>query len=132
MNIPLGEWSGSDATDRLRDTIVALDQSSAKQTRTMVRLTWAIAALTVVLVGGLAYQIFLQSRPADRWSGYAYPARNAPIVQRETGSYSSLADCRAASQAYLRGIGATYTGDYECGKNCSATGGLSVCEVTSR
>ncbi len=49
MGIPLGQWSGSDATDRLRETIEALNKQAEKQNRTMVRLTWAILALTIVM-----------------------------------------------------------------------------------
>jgi hypothetical protein len=48
--IPLGQWSGSDATDRLRGTIVELSRVTECQTRTLVRLTWALVALTVVIV----------------------------------------------------------------------------------
>ena len=48
-NIPLGQWSGSDAIDRLRETIGALNKQSEKQNRTMVRLTWAILVLTIVM-----------------------------------------------------------------------------------
>lgn len=48
-NIPLGQWSGSDATDRLRATIEALNKQAEKQNRTMVRLTWAILVLTIVM-----------------------------------------------------------------------------------
>ncbi len=48
--IPLGQWSGSDATDRLRETLVDLNVSTERQTRTLIRLTWALVALTVVIV----------------------------------------------------------------------------------
>ncbi len=50
MGIPLGQWSGSDATDRLRETLVELSEATAAQNRTMVRLTWALVVLTVVIV----------------------------------------------------------------------------------
>ncbi len=55
----LGEWSGSDATDRLHTTIAAYNETATKQATSMIRLTWAIVALTLVLVVGLAVQITL-------------------------------------------------------------------------
>jgi hypothetical protein len=39
MPIPLGQWSGSDATDRLKETIERANEAADRQTRTMVRLT---------------------------------------------------------------------------------------------
>lgn len=50
MGIPLGQWSGSDATNELRETIIKLDNSTRRQTRHMIGLTWAIAVMTLVLV----------------------------------------------------------------------------------
>lgn len=55
--IPLGQWSGSDATDRLRQTVEKFAEDSKKQTRTMIGLTVAIAALTVIMVVEIAVQI---------------------------------------------------------------------------
>ncbi len=57
--IPLGVWSGSDATDQLRTTIVELNETTARQTRQMIRLTWALVVMTAVLIAGLGYQIWL-------------------------------------------------------------------------
>jgi hypothetical protein len=37
--IPLGQWSGSDATDRLRAVIEENQQATERQTRSMIRLT---------------------------------------------------------------------------------------------
>jgi hypothetical protein len=57
-NIPIGEWSGSDAVHELRDTIESFQKESVKQTEIMVRLTrWmmfltiATVLLTVVQIG---------------------------------------------------------------------------------
>ena len=47
-NIPLGQWSGSDAIDQLRAVIEANQKSTDRQTTTMIRLTWVMALLTVV------------------------------------------------------------------------------------
>ena len=41
--IPLGQWSGSDATKELTETLKKFNESSGKQTRQMVILTWVIA-----------------------------------------------------------------------------------------
>jgi hypothetical protein len=60
--IPLGQWSGSDATDRLRETIEALNKHTEKQNRTMVRLTWAILALTLVTTVVGAVQVWIALR----------------------------------------------------------------------
>jgi hypothetical protein len=46
--IPLGQWSGSDATDRLRTVIEENQRVTERQTTTMIRLTWVMAALTVI------------------------------------------------------------------------------------
>jgi CHASE3 domain sensor protein len=59
----MGTWNGSDAVRasvrELRETIEAYGQSAAAQTTQMLRLTWAIVGLTVVLVAGLGVQIWL-------------------------------------------------------------------------
>jgi hypothetical protein len=47
--VPMGIWSGSDATDRLRNTIIELNKATERQTRTIVRLTWALVVLTLVI-----------------------------------------------------------------------------------
>jgi hypothetical protein len=43
----------------LRETILLLNEAAEAQTRTMVRLTWAITAMTAVMVIGVAVQIYL-------------------------------------------------------------------------
>lgn len=57
--IPLDQWSGASATNELHETIKAFNETASTQTRTLVRLTWALVGLTVVLVLGLAVQIVL-------------------------------------------------------------------------
>jgi hypothetical protein len=49
-SIPMGEWSGSDATERLRETMVELSDRTERQTRQIVVLTVALVVLTVALV----------------------------------------------------------------------------------
>jgi hypothetical protein len=57
--IPLGQWSGSDATNALRDTIVRLNTAADIQTREMIRMTRWIMWLTIVMAVGVAVQIAL-------------------------------------------------------------------------
>lgn len=53
--IPLGVWSGSDATDRLRQAIQEFNDASLRQAGRLMLLTWVIAILTV----GIGVQIRL-------------------------------------------------------------------------
>ena len=57
--IPIGKWSGSDAVDALHNTIRDYQDTATKQTRTIIRLTWAIVTLTIAMLIGLAVQIYL-------------------------------------------------------------------------
>lgn len=57
--IPLGQWSGSDATNALHKTIKDFGDKADKQTQTMIRLTWAIAILTVAMLLAVGFQIYL-------------------------------------------------------------------------
>jgi hypothetical protein len=61
--IPLGEWSGSDATRELHKTIKDFSDASSRQTTKMIRLTWVIVFLTVAMLIGLAVQIYLALPP---------------------------------------------------------------------
>lgn len=61
--IPLGVWSGSDATKELHETIKLFVDRSEKQACTMIRLTRAIVWLTVgiaVLTAVMAGLVFIQ------------------------------------------------------------------------
>ncbi len=58
MGIPLSEWSGSGATDRLRETIVELSKTTEKQTRLLVWLTVALVVLTVAILVLTAVLVF--------------------------------------------------------------------------
>ncbi|HEY4281053.1 MAG TPA: hypothetical protein VGM91_22765 [Conexibacter sp.] len=57
--IPLSEWGGSGATDRLRETIEAFNEQANRQTAEMIKLTRWICALTVLMLVGLVVQIVL-------------------------------------------------------------------------
>ena len=59
MNIPLGQWSGSDATRELTQNIISLNAAANRQNRSMIRLTWAIAIMTLVMLVGVAVQIWI-------------------------------------------------------------------------
>jgi hypothetical protein len=48
-SIRLGELSGSDVTNALHETIKAFNEAASRQNRTIVRLTWAILVLTLVM-----------------------------------------------------------------------------------
>jgi hypothetical protein len=65
MNIPIGKWSGSDATEALHASIKAYSDQASVQTRQMLRLTWVIAILTSVMLVGLAIQIYLVVNPPN-------------------------------------------------------------------
>jgi hypothetical protein len=47
------------AIEKLEKTIIELNSATEKQTGTTVRLTWAITAMTAVMVIGVAVQIYL-------------------------------------------------------------------------
>ena len=48
--IPIGQWSGSDATEQLRMTIENYNETATKQIDEMVKLTRSIRTLTFVMV----------------------------------------------------------------------------------
>ncbi len=79
--IPLGKWSGSDATEALHSTIKDFVDASDNQTRIMIRLTKAIVLLTVLLLVGLAIQIGIQfNAPTSPPSVVAPPVEATPSV----------------------------------------------------
>ncbi len=47
--IPLGQWSGSDATDKLREAIEKIASDNDRLNRKMVQMTVAIVVLTVFI-----------------------------------------------------------------------------------
>jgi hypothetical protein len=57
--IPISEWSGSGATERLRETVAEYSEQTARQTNQLIWLTRALVGLTCVLVIGLVIQVVL-------------------------------------------------------------------------
>jgi hypothetical protein len=57
--IPVSEWSGSGATDRLRQVIEQFSTEATKQTRHLIVLTRWLVVLTIILAVGLVVQIVL-------------------------------------------------------------------------
>ncbi len=60
--IPLGEWSGSDATDRLRAVIEKQHEQTARQSKVMVWLTVMMFVLAVVTTAATLVQVWLAFR----------------------------------------------------------------------
>jgi hypothetical protein len=61
--IPLGQWSGSDAVEALHRAIDDHQKISGRQTTHMIRLTYAMLFLTIVMLFGLGIQIWLAWPP---------------------------------------------------------------------
>jgi hypothetical protein len=61
-NVRLGEMSGSDATNSLHRTIKEFNEASSRQTRVIIRLTWAMLALTVAIFGLTTSQVWIALR----------------------------------------------------------------------
>jgi hypothetical protein len=56
--IPVGQWSGSDATNALRESVEQFNATAGRQTAWLLGLTWTIAALTLVMTIGVGLQIY--------------------------------------------------------------------------
>lgn len=57
--IPIDEWSGSGATKELEQTVVKLNHASEKQTKHIIKLTYAMLILTFVMACMVGVQIWL-------------------------------------------------------------------------
>ncbi len=68
----------------------------------------------------------------ETWEGYVYPNRNTLTIDKYSGAYKTLEECRAASIELLNRISSQEAGDYECGLNCKPKGGINICEKTER
>jgi hypothetical protein len=60
--IPIGQWSGSDATTQLRAAIERFNAEAGKQTQTVIALTKWMLFLTVVMTVAVGVQILLTLR----------------------------------------------------------------------
>ena len=73
----------------------------------------------------------------NTWRADVYPDRNHLTESKFIGTFASLEACREAAKNALQEIGATDSGDYECGKNCKPMfpeieDSVQVCEETLR
>lgn len=50
MNIPLGEWSGSNATKDLHRAVIQIHELNSKDSKRMLLLTWIILILTALVL----------------------------------------------------------------------------------
>ncbi len=57
--IPLDDFSGSGATKELEKTVVSLSRASERQTRHIIKLTYAMLVLTFVMACMVGVQIWL-------------------------------------------------------------------------
>ena len=60
---------GSDATNALRESIERFNAKTARQTTWLLRLTWTLAALTLVMAIGVGVQIYVatSARAESAW-----------------------------------------------------------------
>ncbi len=66
-----------------------------------------------------------------RWTAIVYPNGDNLTSYLNLGDFNSFEECRNACVSWLKGRGAAYSGDYECGKNCKPSEyGVLVCEET--
>ena len=61
-NIPIGMWSGSDATRDLHETIRALNETATPQTRQLISLTKVLAVLATAMLLAVVVQVALATR----------------------------------------------------------------------
>lgn len=61
-DISMGTWSGSDATRELHQTIREFNEASTRQTSIIVRLTWTLTILTVIMTFLVGVQIWIALR----------------------------------------------------------------------
>ncbi|MCU7812524.1 MAG: hypothetical protein KZQ77_15050 [Candidatus Thiodiazotropha sp. (ex Notomyrtea botanica)] len=64
--IPLDQWSGSGATKELEKTVVSLSEASERQTRHIIKLTYAMLILTFVMACMVAVQIYIALQQQDK------------------------------------------------------------------
>ncbi len=85
----------------------------------------------------LAVAVMLAACGENTWRADVYPDRNNLSESKFIGTFDSLEACREAAKNALEEIGATDSGDYECGKNCKPMfpqleDSVQVCEETLR
>jgi hypothetical protein len=70
----------------------------------------------------------------DRWEPVVYPSRGNLTDYRRVSEQETLEECRAAAKKKLAELGATDSGDYECGLNCDSGShhDMKICKETAR
>lgn len=63
--IPLDKWSGSGATKELEKTVISLSEASEKQTRHIIKLTYAMLFLTLVMIFMVGAQIYFAMKQLE-------------------------------------------------------------------
>ena len=79
MNIPIGKWSGSDATEKLEKKIVSLSEASEKQTKHIIKLTYAMLLLTLIMTFMVGAQIWIAIQVPPQVKGESKQIKNNPI-----------------------------------------------------
>src|SRR6266478_9228180 len=84
--IPLGQSSGSDATNALRESIEQFNAKTARQTAWLLRLTWTLAALTLVMAIGVGVQVYIATSARAEsawvlWLEHSQPGTGWKIVE---------------------------------------------------
>ena len=80
--IPLSEWSGSGATRELHETIKSFNEVTTRQTTWLLRLTWAITALTLVMTIAVLVQVYAIFYPPQTASTTLEPSFSAKETSR--------------------------------------------------
>jgi len=92
VNYKVSDIDGSWAVNALHESLKTFNAQSSRQTEQMLRLTKAIAVLTLVMLVGLAVQIYLviyPPAPAASASSKSAPTKALPTVAAPTPSASS-------------------------------------------
>ena len=102
--IPLGQSSGSDATNALRESIEQFNAKTARQTAWLLRLTWTLAALTLVMAIGVGVQIYTATSARAEsawvlWLEHSQPGTGWKIVE----AVPDRATCRRRRASAERG-----------------------------
>jgi hypothetical protein len=142
------DFSAPAAMEMQRRMAVAIkdfNESSAGQARTMIRLTWAIAVLTVVMAAVAAIQLWAMLSPqptktetTTEWSGFVYSSlesqRGKAIDQdalRRAPTFDTVQQCVEWGRAQTV---ATPAAGFECATGCRVDQGIGevVCRDSTR
>jgi hypothetical protein len=65
MNVPLNAWNGSVATEEQTKKLDEFNAASARQTKSIIGLTRALVALTIVMTVLVAIQVWVTIDPPN-------------------------------------------------------------------